>query len=166
VGKVGGKQVINLQSGGCTTKIGTIIHELMHSVGFYHEQNREERDSHVEIRMQNVKPGMEVNFRKLEAGRASGFGVGYDYGSVMHYSKTAFSRNGQPTIYPKVRNSKENLEELVKFLHFFSHQQRQTLAKGKAFLAWTLTKSIGCTSARPRPHQPDTNRQELVSLAF
>jgi hypothetical protein len=25
VGRVGGKQVINLQSGGCTTKVGTII---------------------------------------------------------------------------------------------------------------------------------------------
>jgi hypothetical protein len=79
-----------------------ILSELMHAVGFLHEQNREERDNHVEIRMANIKPGMEVNFQKAAKGKASGMGVSYDYGSVMHYSRHAFSKNGEPTIYAKV----------------------------------------------------------------
>lgn len=33
VGMVGGEQDVNLQSPGCTTAIGTPIHELMHALG-------------------------------------------------------------------------------------------------------------------------------------
>lgn len=102
VGRTGGRQVVNLQTPGCTTKVGTIIHEFMHSAGFLHEQNREERDSFVSIMYSNIRKGYEANFHKASPGSTSGFGVTYDYGSVMHYSETAFSTNGQPTIVTKV----------------------------------------------------------------
>lgn len=50
-------QPINLQSPGCTVKVGTIIHEMMHALGFFHEQNRPDRDDYVYINWNNVKPG-------------------------------------------------------------------------------------------------------------
>lgn len=84
------------------TKIGTVLHELMHACGFLHEQNRSERDTYITINWRNVKAGTENNFEKASASTTSAFGVGYDYGSVMHYSANAFSKNGQPTIVPKV----------------------------------------------------------------
>ncbi|XP_013101001.2 hatching enzyme 1.2 [Stomoxys calcitrans] len=96
VGRVGGKQEVNLQSPGCLTKPGTTIHELMHALGFLHEQNREERDSYVNIQYQNIQPSAKSNFDR--ASRTLAFGVPYDYGSVMHYSANAFSTNGRPTI--------------------------------------------------------------------
>lgn len=102
VGRIGGKQQVNLQSPSCTTLIGTVIHEFMHSIGFFHEQSREERDNFVTILFENVRRGYEENFRKNGKGVASGYGVGYDYGSVMHYSDNAFSSNGKPTIQTKV----------------------------------------------------------------
>lgn len=104
VGRVGGKQVVNLQSPSCTTLVGTIVHEFMHTVGFFHEQSREERDQFVTIMTGNIRRGYEENFKKNAKGTSSGQGVGYDYGSVMHYSEMAFSGNGKPTIQTKVGN--------------------------------------------------------------
>lgn len=48
--------------------------------------------------------GKESNFEKAQSETVDNQGIGYDYGSVMHYSSDAFSRNGQPTIEPKVSN--------------------------------------------------------------
>lgn len=57
VGRIGGPQDVNLQVPGCVTKKGTVIHELMHAVGFLHEQSRYERDEFVRINYQNIQSG-------------------------------------------------------------------------------------------------------------
>ncbi|KAL2722617.1 zinc metalloproteinase nas-4-like isoform X1 [Vespula squamosa] len=101
VGRIGGRQDVNLQVPGCVTKMGTVIHELMHAVGFFHEQSRYERDEYVTIKWNNIMNGHESNFEKASREITDAFGVGYDYGSVMHYSAYAFSKNGEPTIVPK-----------------------------------------------------------------
>ncbi|XP_044763767.1 zinc metalloproteinase nas-13-like [Coccinella septempunctata] len=102
VGRVSGKQEVNLQTPACTTKVGTILHELMHACGFYHEQNRPDRDDYVTVSFQNIKSGHESNFKKATPESTNDFGVTYDYRSVMHYSEHAFSKNGKATIIPKV----------------------------------------------------------------
>ncbi|KMZ05527.1 hatching enzyme 1.2 [Drosophila simulans] len=98
IGRLGGRQEVNLQSPNCLRTYGTPIHELMHALGFFHEQNRHERDSYVRVMKDNIKPEMMVNFEKSSSRTQYGFGVEYDYGSVMHYSPTSFTRNGQPTL--------------------------------------------------------------------
>lgn len=45
--------------------------------------------------------GARHNFRKYNSFAVSDFGVGYDYDSVLHYSRKAFSLNGQDTLVPK-----------------------------------------------------------------
>lgn len=102
VGRTGGRQEVNLQSPGCLTKVGTAIHELMHALGFLHEQNRHERDNFIAVQYRNIQPSAVGNFDKAPAASTVDFGVRYDYGSVMHYSANAFSTNGQPTIIAKV----------------------------------------------------------------
>ncbi len=77
---------------------GSTVHEFLHALGMFHEQSREDRNSYVEIRLENVEPGKEHNFNQQIIGASDV--QSYDYGSIMHYSSHAFSINGQPTIVP------------------------------------------------------------------
>lgn len=55
IGRQGEIQQLSLGKG-CETR-GRAIHELMHGIGFYHEQSRQDRDQHVKILLQNVENG-------------------------------------------------------------------------------------------------------------
>lgn len=100
VGRVGGRQEVNLESPKCFSNYGTTIHELMHALGFYHEQNRFERDGYVKVLSENIKPKMLANFGKLPYDAATSYGIAYDYASVLHYKSTSFTKNGKPTLEP------------------------------------------------------------------
>ena len=93
IGRRGGRQVITL---GPSCTMGNAIHETGHTVGLWHEQSREDRDTFVRIVWANIQSGMEHNFDQ-HITDADDLGP-YDYGSIMHYPTTAFSSNGQPTI--------------------------------------------------------------------
>ncbi|XP_071400322.1 hatching enzyme 1.2-like [Centroberyx affinis] len=96
IGRHGGKQVVSLARRGCLYH-GTVQHELLHALGFNHEQTRSDRDNHIKVMLQNVQSGMEHNFRKIATLNQ---GTPYDYNSVMQYHKYAFSKNNQPTMIP------------------------------------------------------------------
>ncbi|XP_050498464.1 zinc metalloproteinase nas-13-like [Diabrotica virgifera virgifera] len=97
-GRIGGEDILNLGKR-CFKKFGTSIHELMHNIGFWHEQARTDRDDYVDIHAENIRDGMESNFdKKIED---VNFNQPYDYASVLHYSPKAFSKNANFTIAPK-----------------------------------------------------------------
>ncbi|XP_063051356.1 meprin A subunit beta-like [Engraulis encrasicolus] len=78
--------------------IEIVEHELLHALGFYHEQSRYDRDEHVTIVWDNIEDGRESNFDKASAEETSLLNTPYDYTSVMHYVSDAFSNgNGNGT---------------------------------------------------------------------
>jgi len=90
VGRQGGGQEIML--GGLSK--GHIVHEVLHSAGFWHEQSRPDRDNHVEIIWDNIDSEFSYNFDKHLDARPLG---PYDYNSIMHYGAGAFG-DGETTI--------------------------------------------------------------------
>nr|VFU02997.1 mRNA [Oulactis sp. MM-2018] len=98
IAKSDGRQRLSLGRG-CEEK-GTAIHELMHALGFFHEQSRMDRDKYVTIHWKNIIYGERYNFKKYSHGQADTLGEPYDYDSIMHYVRKAFSRNGRDTVVP------------------------------------------------------------------
>ncbi|XP_070493984.1 low choriolytic enzyme-like [Chironomus tepperi] len=100
LGKLGGKQTVTLQRNGCLSR-GTIIHELIHALGYDHMHSHSERDKYVDVVWDNIDAKSRKNFDKVNPKKFSNFGTKYDFYSVMHYSPTAFSKTGKRTLVPK-----------------------------------------------------------------
>jgi len=105
VGMRGGRQELSLSRTDCDWRNpGTTIHEFVHALGFGHEQTRPDRDDWVEINWENIEwykgKSMAYNFKKSSRNSFT-LDQPYDYYSIMHYPRNAFSKNGQPTITPK-----------------------------------------------------------------
>ncbi|XP_058935631.1 astacin-like metalloendopeptidase isoform X2 [Kogia breviceps] len=97
IGRSGGMQVVSLGPSCLQRGPGIVLHELMHVLGFWHEHSRADRDRYIRVNWKEILPGFEMNFIKS---RSSNMLVPYDYSSVMHYGRLAFSRRGVPTITP------------------------------------------------------------------
>ncbi|RWS19408.1 uncharacterized protein B4U80_01685 [Leptotrombidium deliense] len=93
-----GEQLLSLAYG-CHS-FGTVVHEIMHAIGFHHQHMRADRDNYLNIHWQNIKRGHEMNFNKLDYGLIF---APFDYYSIMQYGSTTFSIDGKsPTITPKI----------------------------------------------------------------
>lgn len=56
VGRHGKGQVLNINNPKCV-RHGVVLHELMHALGFYHQQSAADRDDWVDIHWDNIKEG-------------------------------------------------------------------------------------------------------------
>lgn len=83
---------------GCTSK-GTMIHEMMHTLGFLHEHQRPDRNKNINIYMNNVKPKKETRFQIRDGNVLSKY---FDYHSITMYGGKTFSKyNNSITIASK-----------------------------------------------------------------
>lgn len=87
VGHQGGAQNVNLNVA-CNQR-WIVAHEILHALGFNHEQAREDRDGSVQVHMANVQSGKGHNFEIADYS----FDLGaYDYDSLMHYGTHDFCK--------------------------------------------------------------------------
>lgn len=100
VGRIRGSQEI--QVAGCGSG-GSVAHEILHAAGFYHEHGRSDRDAYVTVVYDEIAPGYAYAFDNRQDAQNIG---PYDYLSLMHYSRTAFSKSGKPTIIPRDPNAR------------------------------------------------------------
>jgi len=83
-------------SGSTNCTVGTILHEMGHVIGLWHEQSRTDRGSYISLSYANVIKGSWGNF--LPVGDNHENLALYDYASLMQYPAFSFSRNGGPVI--------------------------------------------------------------------
>ncbi|KAF7633496.1 hypothetical protein Mgra_00007079 [Meloidogyne graminicola] len=96
VGRAGGRQELSLDEG--CLHLDTVLHELMHSVGFYHEHERWDRDNYLIILWENIDREAVDQFGRVDLVESNYYGQKYDYRSIMHYDSLAFSKNGRETL--------------------------------------------------------------------
>ncbi|XP_047475462.1 uncharacterized protein LOC125029551 [Penaeus chinensis] len=88
----------NISIGDNCNKLGIVVHEVGHAVGFYHEIRRPDRDEHVVVNEKNILKDERFNFYKLHWLDVS---IKYDLSSVMHYNTLEWSANERTTVATK-----------------------------------------------------------------
>lgn len=101
LGRVGGPQEIEL---GRSIPRGSIMHEILHAAGVFHEHTRPDRDYYVNIEWSNIEYGSYGNFTFFNTAILGKTYTPYDYYSIMHYRGDAMGKkeNGRrlSTIIP------------------------------------------------------------------
>ena len=89
IGMVGGAQTIGVTNN-CPT--GSVIHELGHAFGLWHEQQRNDRNAAMTVLYENIDKRYVFNYPVATNAIDTGY---YDFDSIMHYGPAGFSRNYQ-----------------------------------------------------------------------
>ncbi|KAG7165676.1 Blastula protease 10-like 1 [Homarus americanus] len=90
--------VTSTSDGVVMRSFGSVMHEIAHAIGFWHEHSRSDRDNHIIVNYDNIK---DTNIRNFDIKNDNSYGVPYDYHSDLHYSARAFHGNGHITIATK-----------------------------------------------------------------
>ena len=70
------------------------MHELGHVLGFFHEHQRPDRDEFITINKEEINYDIAGDAFEKQGDYIDSLEVEYDYASIMHYSKRAFSKDG------------------------------------------------------------------------
>jgi len=100
LGKIGGIQPIMLSP---RCEVTEILHEILHALGFIHEQSRSDRDEYITILWDNIIPEYYSQFQIVPDNyMITVEGTDFDFSSIMLYKPDSFSKkDGVKTMQPK-----------------------------------------------------------------
>ncbi|KAL3083905.1 hypothetical protein niasHT_036476 [Heterodera trifolii] len=94
VGRAPGRNILMLEStvGETCITSNTVLHEIFHKLGLWHEHMRADRDKFIRVNFDNIPFYLHAQFRTVAKDRATTYGLRYDYRSLMQYGENAFAR--------------------------------------------------------------------------
>ena len=98
IGRIGGKQEIYVTK---SVREFKVVHEVMHTLGFWHEHQRPDRDDHIQIFEDNIIPKFRNQFDKFRPDDWEKNYRAYDFDSILHFSSRSFalpSKLGLPSL--------------------------------------------------------------------
>ena len=150
------KQILYL-SDECLKNVGAPIHELMHTLGFFHEHTRKDRNDHVTVHDENIRIDSITNFQRHDHSNVTNLGFRYDLQSVMHYESFAFSKNGQPTITVK-GNASVRIGQRVKLSELDAEKLKRYYNCSQ--------DQIGCVDTNPQCKNTDQWERACMNLDY
>jgi len=167
VGMNTGKQDLSLEKN-CLNEVGTPIHELMHAIGYMHEQSRSDRDTYITVNYNNIRSGMKRQFDKCK--NCDLQGLAYDTGSVMQYHETAFSKDGTSKTMVSKDGSKlgqdNGFSKLdlkgINMIYCGGTAPATTTAKATTAKATTAAPATAAPATTQRPQTTTTTSQTSV----
>jgi hypothetical protein len=93
-GRIGGEQTTNCA---INCSVGTLVHEMGHDTGLWHEQSRPDRGAYVTLNYNHIQATDVSNNNNIAANNAWIYGP-YDYASIMEYGGFADTADGSETI--------------------------------------------------------------------
>lgn len=90
--------------------------------------------------------GKEHNFNTYDDTTSSSLGVPYDYGSMMHYSKTAFRNGTEPTIVTKIPAFSDVIGQRMEFSDSDLLKLHRLYNCSKSFTTSTRNAVSACTA--------------------
>jgi hypothetical protein len=99
--RANGPQQMIIDGNLCTK--GSVIHELLHCLGFLHMHTATDRDKFITVNWNNIRDDAKLNFKQFAAHVSTMLRTEYDFDSITHYSSVAFAKNkSTPTIVAKM----------------------------------------------------------------